>query len=484
MRVQSLQMLQQGFLERLDDLRRVQHHYPYGVIEAEVARDALESGKLRFARLHAVLRNGLEVISPGVSTVAAIPVREELARSRTGEVTVLLGVPDYSPDQANAFRVGEAPDPRAKFRYIPHAEERADDNTGHTKQRVIVRSLNARLLFDHEDKSGLECLPLVRVRRASGGAGTEFRVEVDRSFVPPCLRLSPPPEYPAGAKPGDKGDDHLSLPGILSELVRLSVQRVEVTRARLGRRLQNQGLTMAALQGVQFRQWIRMLSLSRNASRLLNLQQSLNTTPFEMFLALNETLSELEAFRQGPDSASDRTLRYEHDDPYRLFDRLNNRLEKALMDVEGVEFIEAEFVSDPKRPDVVVTSLKPEFFGDNVTAHYLTIQSTLAIGDLERTMQNRMHFELTIPKELGQGYGGLQLRHDNTPPPGLPDAPDLHYFRVEQSNEPFHQMLWGKVKTGRELAVSRRNPHLALNTATFKLYATLRTANITGQIAN
>ena len=82
MRVQHLQSLQQGLLERLEDIRRFQHHYPYGVIEAELARDALEGGKVRFSRLRAILRNGLEVSVPEGCELDALPVREAVARSR------------------------------------------------------------------------------------------------------------------------------------------------------------------------------------------------------------------------------------------------------------------------------------------------------------------------------------------------------------------------------------------------------------------
>src|SRR2546421_213883 len=89
MRVQNLQMMQQGMLERIEGLRSLQHHYPYGIIEAVVARDALQTGKLRFERLRAVFRNGVEIEAPAECDLPALPLQEELARSRSGEVTVL-----------------------------------------------------------------------------------------------------------------------------------------------------------------------------------------------------------------------------------------------------------------------------------------------------------------------------------------------------------------------------------------------------------
>ena len=57
---------------------------------------------------------------------------------------------------------------------------------------------------------------------------------------------------------------------------------------------------------------------------------------------------------------------------------------------------------------------------------------------------------------------------------GLPYAPDLHYFRVEKRSDATVQRLWEDVKGTGELAVSRNNPDLDLNDATFVFYAVLR----------
>jgi predicted component of type VI protein secretion system len=473
-------MLQQGLLERLDSLRLGQHHYPYGVIEAEVSRDALETGKLRFAKLRVVLRSGLEVLAPEACDLAALPLIEELGRSSSrAELTIYLGVPDYLPDRANSFKMDAEPDLRAKYRYIPCYEMRMDENTGDSKESVMVRKLNGRLLFEHEDRSGLECLPLVRVRRAGAGSGTAFRVEVATGFVPPCLFVPPPVEYRSDDTSTKGTDRTLSLPGFLAEIIRLAVQRIEVTRQRLARKLQNQGLDMSALQGVQFRHWTQLLLLSRHASRLLALQQSGRTTPFEMFLALREALAELEALNPGRQPAAgaavDHRIDYVHDDPGPVFDRLYSRIEVALQDLEGVEFRMAEFQpADPQRPEVVRAVLGAEFFEANVTAWYLTIQTGLSVGDLVKVVQGRGSFELTIPERVGQAYGGLPLRHQPNPPPGLPDLPDLHYFQIEQSGDSFYQLLWGKVRQVGELAISRSSAQLNLENATFKIYAILR----------
>jgi type VI secretion system protein ImpJ len=450
MRVQSLQMLQQGLLERTEALRQMQQHYPYGVLEIDWDRAALEAGKISFTRLRVVLRTGLEVIVPEQCELASFPVREELGRSRTGELTILLGVPDHGLDHPNAFQARARADLQAKYRYLVQDEDRPDENTGDNRQPVLVRTLNGRLLFEHQDRSGLECLPLLRVRRAGMGAGTEFRVEVIPTVAPPCRLLSAWPP--------------------MAEMVRLAVQRVETSRRSLARSLRAQKFSLDALHGIQVVKLVRLLALSRHGARLATLLRSPHTTPFEAFQALYEILCELEVLRPRMDLTTDRALAYDHDDIYPVMSRLCDRLEQALRDTGEVNYLAVQFVAQPQQPDQVRAAITPEFFGANVTAYYLAVKTQLAVGDLTNTLQDRMRFELTVPSRLGQAFGGLQLRHEPDPPAGFPDAPDLYYFRIEQSA---HASLWDKVQAEKELGINRRNPHLSLINAAFTLYATL-----------
>jgi predicted component of type VI protein secretion system len=479
MRVQSLQMLQQGLLERLEAARRFQHHYPYGVIEAEVASDELTGGKLRFNRLRAVLPNGLEVVVPEECDLQALPVREEISKSRTGEVVVLLGVPDYLATGQNTFPIGQIPNRQVNLRFIPWPEQRVDENSGDNKQSIYVRTLNTRLLFEHESRAGLECLPLVKVRKASIGTGKDFRVELVPNFVPPCLFL-PTPELAAGSgAAGSNGGTDLSLPHRLAEQVNLAVQAVERARRELGARMQGQAFGSGALKGSQFQDWIRLLALARHAARLLTLQQSSHTTPFEMFLGLYEALREMESSKPRRGAAGraqqDARLEYEHGDVYAVFTKLWARLKPALEDVIKVECYEAPFEADPSSANRVRAELREEFFGEDVLAWLLSVRAPqLAESDLTRLVQDRIRFELTTPGLIDYGNGGLQLRRKPNPPAGLDEAPDLFYYQVELSNNAILQELWAQVRETRQLAINKINPNLNLEEATFTFYAILK----------
>ena len=452
MRVQTLQALQQGLLERLDGLRQMHRHYPYGVVEMELARDALEAGKISFTRLRVILRNGLEVVVPSQCELESFPVRDELARSPSGELSILLGVPEYSLERPNALRPAAKTDLLAKYRYVVQDEFRPDENSGDNAQPIFTRTLNARLLFDVQDQRGLECLPLLRVRRAAAGAGAEFRIELVPEAVPPCLLLAAGPA--------------------LAEEARLAIQLVLLARRRLARHLRTQRISLDTLAGAQIHQVIRLMALARHGARLAPLQQSPNTTPFEMFQALYEALCELEALRPGVDLEGTR-LEYDHEDPFRLFSLLRTRLDEALREAEGVNYEAVEFEPEPQKPDRVRARLKPKFLGTNVAAYYLAIKTPLSVTEVAAILTDKRRFELTIPERLGQAFGGLLLTHTPNFPAGLPDAPDLHYFRVEltgNKNKP-EMLLWDKVRAGGELAIQRKSPLIDLSNAAFTFYA-------------
>lgn len=453
MRVQTLQMLQQGFLERTDDLRRLGIHYPYGVLEAELARAALERGKVEFSRLRVVMRSGLEVIVPDHCNLEALEVRKELADSRSGEVTILLGVPEYSDTGPNAFRADQKADLEGKYRYVPRTEERADENTGDNRQPIVTRWLNARLLVEREGgrtgQEGLECLPVLRVKKGSTTGGADFRIERVLEYAPPLRLLSAGPE--------------------IRDLAGRAVGRLENARVRVSRKLRQQPVAADTVLGAQVRQLIRQLLLSRHAARLGALRDSPHVTPFEMFSGLNEALAELEALAATRDPEADPGLRYDHEALYPLFERLGDRIEAALREADDVDILSVEFKQAPD--GVARAAVGPEFFAANVLAWYFAVETRVPRSDLALLLANRKLFELTAPKEVGTGVGGLQLREEADTPAGL--RASLRYFRIDPPDRELTAGVWKRIQTAREMAINLR-PHSNLAGSKFILYATLQ----------
>ena len=146
--------------------RRLAMPYPYGVIDYRLSSDALENMLVQFDRLRVLMPSGLYLDVPENADLPALDIKE--AFEGAGEpFTIYLGVPLWYGSRANAIERGEAADPRVKRLYKVQEIEWFDENTGENPQPVLVRRINARLMFEDEDRTDMEVLPLLRIARAT-----------------------------------------------------------------------------------------------------------------------------------------------------------------------------------------------------------------------------------------------------------------------------------------------------------------------------
>src|SRR6478735_5701222 len=157
-----LQQLQKGAHDSLVTERHLQFPYPYGIVEARLSADELESMRLRFDRLHVVMPGGVQVRFPQDAELPSLDVRQAFA-STGGNFTVYLGVPLWFSDRANTMPLSNDGDARAKLLYRLAEVEKADENSGENPKSMLVRRINARLLLETEDRSDLEVIPLMRI---------------------------------------------------------------------------------------------------------------------------------------------------------------------------------------------------------------------------------------------------------------------------------------------------------------------------------
>src|SRR6185503_16813978 len=168
------------------------------------------------------------------------------------------GVPLWQNARANTVGQGQQMDGRVKLLYRISEVECTDENTGENPKPVQVRKINSRLMFEQEDVSDMEVLPLLRIVRAAGedvGLPKE-----DPEYVPPCLILSGSP--------------------ILRELVRDLVSQVEASRKELVVQVSRGGFAIDTMRGVQFEQVMRLRTLNRYSARLPSFVLAPNVAPF------------------------------------------------------------------------------------------------------------------------------------------------------------------------------------------------------------
>jgi predicted component of type VI protein secretion system len=181
------QRMQKSLEDEISSERRLAWPYPYGVIEARLSRDELENKRVRFDKLRAIMPSGLEVNYPAAAELPSLDIAQAFSKG-AGSFTVSLGVPLWQESRANTVPVTHDADTRVKLLYRIGEIECHDENTGENPKPVQVRKINSRLMFEHEDASDMEILPLLRIVRATGedvGLPKE-----DPEFVPPCMLLS------------------------------------------------------------------------------------------------------------------------------------------------------------------------------------------------------------------------------------------------------------------------------------------------------
>lgn len=436
-----LQRMQKGLDDDFSAERRLAWPYPYGVIEARLSRDELENKRVRFDKLRAIMPSGLEVNYPATAELPSLDIAQAFSKG-AGSFTVSLGVPLWQNNRANTVPLSAGPDSRAKLLFRIAEIECYDENTGENPKPVQVRKTNARLMFEHEDASDMEVLPLLRIVRATGedvGLPKE-----DPEYVPPCMVLNGSP--------------------VLREMVRDLVSQVEASRKELVVQVTRGGFSLENMRGVQFEQLLRLRTLNRFSARLPSLIQAPVVAPFTMYVHLRELLGELAALH--PDRDEFESAPYLHENQFLCFRELSNKIRSFLRGAVAPSFQKLQF----KDVGGVLTA---NFTPDQLTlpnAYFLGIKTKLDPQALGRYVEDGDKFKL-MPLSLAmRAIRGIELKEERHPPLELPAASDLHYFRLDRAAS---ARMWQQIQTEKAAAISWKGSELDWTDTTFTLYMTV-----------
>ncbi len=383
--------------------------FPYGVIEARLAKDDLADHRIRFDKLHLAMPSGAIFRYPQDAVLPTLDIREAF-RERPAGFTVGLALPLWHPSGANTIEYGMAK-PGQKLIYQVAEVPVTDENTGLNEQPVQVRKMNGQLVFDDEKLTDVEFLPLVKVvRQVSDDAAGLPRP--DPLFVPPTLLLQGTP--------------------VLFQMVRDLTSQVCATREQLATQLANTPLDLRSLQGAQYEHLSRLRCLSRSAALLPSL---LDDSPnvagcagrvplFEVYLALKDLLSELTSLYPGKGILE--PMPYDHDNPYPPFADLDIKIRSFLGGISGPRYRKIEFHLDD---GVFVGDMTPGFYTD-ATGYFLSVETPVDPATLVRLVEDRDRFKL-MPASYGlRAIRGLMLKEERHPPLELPVKAKQYFYRV------------------------------------------------------
>ena len=163
--------------------------FPWGLHSLEVDSDSLANLRVSLSSCHARLQDGTLVRFPEDCHISPEPIPRALFRNSESRVRVSLGVPELRRGPSNVAAPGSAQNAtQTPLRFVPHQEDREDENAAGNPQPVDFRRLNPRILFSAPEESlrGYDAVPLFQLRL---GSTPEAPPRIDNEYIPPILRL-------------------------------------------------------------------------------------------------------------------------------------------------------------------------------------------------------------------------------------------------------------------------------------------------------
>jgi type VI secretion system ImpJ/VasE family protein len=435
------QRMQKSMEEEVASERRLSWPYPYGVLEARLSREELENKRVRFDKLRAIMPSGLEINYPATAELPSLDIAQAFSKG-AGSFTISLGVPLWQNTRANTVPLTRDHDTGTKLLYRVSETECYDENTGDNPKPVQIRKINSRLMFEHEDASDMDVLPLLRIVRATGddvGLPKE-----DPEYVPPCMVLG-------GSQ-------------VLREMVRDLVSQVEATRKELVDRVTRGGFTFDTMRGTQFEQIMRLRTLNRYSARLPSMIQAPVVVPFYVYLELRELLGELAALQLGSDQFE--SAPYKHDNQFLCFRELSSKIRHLLAGAAPPNYFKLPF----KDIGGVLTAHFSEEHFSQPNAYYLAIKTKLDPTALTRYVEDGDRFKLMPHSLVARAIRGIELKEERVAPMGLPAGVDLHYYRLERANS---ARMWQQIQTEKTAAIRWTGGELDWSDASFTIYMTV-----------
>lgn len=421
---QHLQFLQRQSVERINLERRLSWPYPYGVLEARLATDALENMQVRFERLVAILPGGTFLDFPNNAELPALDIRRALAASN-GSVTLSISVPAWQSGRGNTMDPTGIEDARIKRMFKVSETQVADENTGDNVQPLQLRKLNARLITENEERAELDVLPILRITR---GAGDEAGLaRADQKFVPPCMIVNGSP--------------------VLKKLLRDLSDGVEAARKEQASQLARGGWQPDNLRGPQFLQMTKLGILNRYAARLPAMVQAtsgegMGYGAFDMYNDLRALHAELAAMH--PDRDPFEAPKYDHDNPGPVFADLEQRIRQLLRDQGVKPAKKIPFV--PDGPDLVA-DITAEDFG--AADFLLGVRTKMDPKALKLFIEDAERFKMMNHKQRRLKLFGVKLEEERYVV-GVPTPPGQHYFRLNRAQS---ESRWKMIQEERKIAL-------------------------------
>lgn len=416
-------------------------HHNWGLRVADIDVGALKNFRFEIDRLEARLRDGTIVRSVrGTDTaLPGLDLKPPLTGLEPGATfDVLLAVPQLQVGRANTGQ----PTDGAGVRYIvePAREPTPDENTGQYPSLVEVRRVNARLVTNDQNTTGLETIPIARIERSSQ---TSAPPQIHLPYIPPLLACD-------------------GWPPLMSAVIREVYDRIGGLVKQLGKQVKDQNIRFDSNAPESRKIFERLRALNEGYAAFGVVARASGVHPFTGYLELCRLAGKLAVFGKSAALPDDDLPAYDHDDLGHCFFAVKRYLDDLLTQDFNQGYDEGPFVGDGLRMKV---KIEPAWMAP-ACQMLVGVESTLGADQCARLLTGRLNMKIGALERVDEifrvGQKGLDFIHDVKVPPMLPTSAasgaNLTYFRI---NRDASKDEWLHVSKSFNLAI-RMNKDLLL----------------------
>ncbi|MCP4096799.1 MAG: type VI secretion system baseplate subunit TssK [Planctomycetaceae bacterium] len=413
LRPQHFQTADRYWQELIGVSSSLDNAYNWGVFKLEINQEALDNQIVEIVRCQARTKSGT-LISFDASTIDRVDMAqkaesdvrfEEYLRENNG-LRVYLGVPYLRMSRKNV--APESGDQHA--RYCSSANSIEDETSGGNPQDVNVKDLNLQILFESDDLSGYETVPVCRLVRSRD---IDAKLQVDSTYFPPCLTTAA--FGPLQRNMMEGAHDLLKSRGDL-----------------LRRQLVDSGASFATQRAGVVEDLLLLQSINEAVGMLNCYSFSDGVHPHEGYAALCQIIGRLSIFSEAKEIGE--MPRYNHDDLFGIFSWALRRI-KILIDRGEAGYFQRFFKgSGPEislKPKMTVT-LEPEWFGRDWQIILGLHSIDLSTSECLDLLQREWIFKLGAPNQVDFFFErharGIKLGSVKQLPSVLPVSQKWQFF--------------------------------------------------------
>ena len=396
---------------RLHRMATVLQPYAWGLSAAAIwNEEALANNILQAESLSLVFPDGETYDAPGSDL---LPQVVELAGLPSSEphFTFYAALPAYHSHGGNV--AGFRGQDLAQARFLQLELETADQYTEALDSHIVYLAKQARLLSHLASKEGYLAVPVLRIRRRSGGG-----FEIDPTFMSPCMSVSAAP----------------ALARLLDSLMQKLQAKIDALYAA-----QREPSKDVVVQGGDLSSFWLLQTISAGCASLQHHVQGHKFHPERLFQDLLVLAGGLMAFS--------RKVRikdlpaYDHEQPGPVFTRLDAILRDLVDTVISSKYLAISLVQDPARPSYFEGKLPDTI--DQKTMLCLGVRADLPALELVAMVPAR--FKVGSPEDVGRlvasALPGVDLVHMPQVPAAVPIRPNTYYFALQGKGPLYANML-------------------------------------------